>query len=375
MVITRGSALTLIAALIVTGCSGTPATPDLARSASATAASGSSTSAPQPAPDSSPPPTPAPPPTQAVLDRFPPGIYFLTPRLDRPSGYLTLLGGELPVRIEAPVVGYDLRADGVAFPPFDTARSNAVTFVSVGGNTRSVELRPPAGCLGHLSRSPDGTKAAVMGTVGGCPPGRPPTNLDIFIADLTTGATEAVVSGPYNEEFPEWSPRGDRIAYFVGDPTLAQTRGNNLVLFDPLARVPAGGAFEPGVDQTAFSKDGRLILSGHSLSVYDVATGARVADLKAAALRGLAAASYELDTRFPGQGGQGTFPLDGDFSPDGRTIVFDGAVRKGAAYGMLLCSIDMDGSNFRVLAGPFPVEPRFTNNLNWSSLNPTWLGP
>lgn len=359
-------ALTLIAALIVTGCGGTTASPAAtpaapARPAIATAASESTPGSTQPA-------------LRQSLDRFPAGIYFLTPSLDRPSGHLTLLGGELPVRIEAPVVGYDLRAEDVALPPFDTARSSAVTIVSVGGSRRSVELRPPAACIGHLSRSPDGTKAVVMGASGGCPPGRPPTNLDIFIADLTTGATEAVASGPYNEEFPEWSPRGDRIAYFVGDPTLARTRGNNLVLFDPAARAPAGGVFEPGVDQTAFSKDGRLILSGHSLSVYDVATGTKIADLKAAALRGLAAAGYELDTRFPGQGGQGTFPLDGDFSPDGKTIVFDGAVRKGTVYGMLLCRIDLDGTNFTVLAGPFPVEPRFTNNLNWSSLNPTWLG-
>ena len=361
-------AVTLIVALIITGCGGATASPAPATTAPAPTAIASATAASGAAPGATQPPA------RPALDRFPAGIYFLTPNLDRPSGYLTLLGGELPVRIEAPVVGYDLRGDGVAFPPFDTGRSNAVTVVSVGGSTRSVELRPPAACLGHLSRSPDGTQAVIMGAIGGCPPGRPPTNLDIFIADLTTGATEALASGPYNEEFPEWSPRGDRIAYFVGDPTLAQTRGNNLILFDPAARAPAGGTFEPGVVQTAFSKDGRLILSGHSLSVYDVATGAKIADLKAAALRGLAAAGYELDTRFPGQGGQGTFPLDGDFSPDGKTIVFDGAVRQGAVYGMLLCSIDLDGSNFRVLAGPFPVEPRFTNNLNWSSLNPTWLG-
>lgn len=147
----------------------------------------------------------------------------------------------------------------------------------------------------------------------------------------------------------------------------------DLVLFDPVVRLPVGGALDLGVDQTAFSKDGNLVLSGHTLSVSDVAIGRKTADLKAAALLGLAAAGYELDTRFPGQGGTGTFPLDGDFSPDGKTIVFDGAVRLGTVYGMLLCSIDMDGSNFKVLAGPLPVEPSFTNNQNWSSLNPTWL--
>jgi hypothetical protein len=308
---------------------------------------------------------------EPLPDRFPGGIYFLTPRLDQPTGYLTLLGGELPVRIDVPVVGYDLHADSVAFPDI-RANVNAIHIVTVGGSTQTVALGPPAGCIGHMSRSPDGNEAALMGAIGGCRSG-PPSNIDIFIADMATGATEAVVTGPYNEEFPEWSPRGDRIAYFVGDPTLGETSGNNLVFFDTAARMPAGGAFEPGVDQTAFSKDGRLLLSGHALSVYDVATGAKVADLKEAALRGLAAAGYELDTRFPGQGGTGTFPLDGGFSPDGKTIVFDGAVRQGTDYGMLLCSIDMDGSNFKVLAGPFPVEPSFTNNQNWSSLNPTWL--
>jgi len=310
-------------------------------------------------------------PSSPAVTRFPAGIYFLTPDLEAPTGRLTLLGGRTPVDVDAPVVGFDLRADSVAFPALG---GNVITIVGADGTTREVTLQPPADCIGHLARSPDGTQAVVMGSVGGCPPGRPPSNIDIFLADLGTGSTEALVEGPHNEEFPEWSPAGDRISYFIGDPALARPGGKNLALYDPFAKVPAGGAHDLGVDQTAFSKDGALVLSGHTLSVYDVATGGRTARLRAAARRGLARAGYRLDTRFPGQAGGGTFPLDGDFSPDGKSIVFDGSVRRGRTYGMLLCRIDIDGSNFEVLAGPFPVEPGFTNNLNWSSLNPTWLG-
>jgi len=84
--------------------------------------------------------------------------------------------------------------------------------------------------------------------------------------------------------------------------------------------------------------------------------------VRAQVIAGLAAAGSRPDTRFGGQGGAGTFPLDGAFSPDKKTIVFDGAVEKDGAFGVLLCRINADGTGFTILRPPLQVMPMFSNN-------------
>jgi len=116
----------------------------------------------------------------------------------------------------------------------------------------------------------------------------------------------------------------------------------------------------------------RIVVSGQ-LQVYDAKTGALVADLHQAALDGLAAAGYKIDTRFPGAANAGLYPIAATFSPDGKQIAFDGSVEKDGTVGMILCRINIDGSGFTVVRPPVPVPaPQFTNNLNFSPLWPQW---
>lgn len=109
------------------------------------------------------------------------------------------------------------------------------------------------------------------------------------------------------------------------------------------------------------------------MHIYEIQTGRLIADLRAEAIEGLKAAGYEPDDRFPGQANRGTFPLDGGFSPDGRWIVFDGAVRRGTAFGVVLAQIGVDGTGFQLLSDLIPTKPEYSNNHNFSQLNPRWL--
>ncbi|MSQ26442.1 MAG: hypothetical protein EXR49_09330 [Dehalococcoidia bacterium] len=111
------------------------------------------------------------------------------------------------------------------------------------------------------------------------------------------------------------------------------------------------------------------------MRLYDATTGSQTADLRAAAIAGVRGAGFELDTRYPGQANRGTYPLDGTFSPDGRTIVFDGAVRRGSDYGVVMAQISVTGADFRMLSDLVVVNPAFSNNNNYSQLNVVWLGP
>ncbi len=86
-----------------------------------------------------------------------------------------------------------------------------------------------------------------------------------------------------------------------------------------------------------------------------------------------AAAGYKTDTRFPGAASAGLYPIAASFSPDGKQLVFDGAVEKDGAFGVILCRINVDANSFTAIRPPVPVPaPQFTNNLNFSPLWPQW---
>ena len=120
------------------------------------------------------------------------------------------------------------------------------------------------------------------------------------------------------------------------------------------------------------SHDSSKILSVGQMQTFDTSSALLLSDIRAQVLAGLTTAGYSVDTRYPGQGNGGTFPLDATFAPDGKSIVFDGAVEKGGTYGVVVCSINVDGTGFQVLKGPLPVNPAFSNNHNFSQVNPTW---
>ena len=294
-----------------------------------------------------PPSDEAPPSVSAPL-LFPQGIIFRSP-----DGALVALDAAAPEVTLGPG-GFDVQESILV----QADNEDALRIVAPDGSERRVVARGLQQ-VARASLSPDGTQAVVQATEGGA--------LDVFVVDLSTGAYRRLSAGAENDESPEWSRAGDAIAYSSFSPTEGIQLHVVTPTGDELARVQDAGAIH-----VAFSPDGARVLDPGRLRIVEVANGAIVADLHEAGLAGLRAAGYAPDTRFPGQANRGTFPLDGAFSPDGGSLVFDGAVEKDGAYGVVVATMRVDGSGFRIVAGPFPVDPATTNGLNYSELNPMW---
>ena len=122
----------------------------------------------------------------------------------------------------------------------------------------------------------------------------------------------------------------------------------------------------------AISKDGKMILNPLRMQIYDSSTGLVMEDFRAKLKASIKELGYNLDTRFPGQANLGTFPLDGDFSPDGKKIVMDGAVEKDGKYIIILFTADSNGQNASVI-DTLEIDPTYSNNNNYSQLNALWL--
>lgn len=258
--------------------------------------------------------------------------------------------------------GFSIRADRLVYP----GGSDGLIIAAPTGASRTVRV-PGLYQVARPSLSPDGRSAAVQASED---PNTPPGSLNIYVVDLANGTWRRISDRPVNEESPEWFPKSNRIAY----SSFLPQSGVNLHVYDLDAQrdvltVPGGGGIH-----LAVSPDERTILEPGRMGLYDVATGNRLADLREEAIAGVRGAGFEMDTRYLGQANRGTFPLDGTFSPDGRTIVFDGAVRRGNEYGIVMGQMSLTGTGFRVLSDLVPVNPAFSNNNNYSQLNPVWLG-
>jgi hypothetical protein len=122
----------------------------------------------------------------------------------------------------------------------------------------------------------------------------------------------------------------------------------------------------------AVSSDSARILSAGQMQVYDARTGALIEDLRPAVFLGLERAGFTPDDRFVGQGGGGTYPLSGSFSPDGTAIAFDGAVERNGKFGVLLATISLVDKSFTTYFDPIEVDPQWSNDHNFSQLLPRW---
>jgi Tol biopolymer transport system component len=117
------------------------------------------------------------------------------------------------VRVDDPVSG-DAGSNFVSF-----AVSPAGTLLYTRGNARPLALTwfdrsgralGRVGALGqytNVALSPDGQRLAVSLTAG------TPPNRDIWIVDLTTGASSRATSDPAVDATPIWSPDGSQIAF------------------------------------------------------------------------------------------------------------------------------------------------------------------
>jgi Tol biopolymer transport system component len=98
-----------------------------------------------------------------------------------------------------------------------SARASDMTLTLVDRSGRPLKpLSLPAEIQGEIGQplfSPDGSKILFTHFVGG--------SADIWLHNLTTGATSRVTSGPGFKESPDWAPDGRRIAYQVSLPGSA----------------------------------------------------------------------------------------------------------------------------------------------------------
>lgn len=294
---------------------------------------------------------------------FPSGIYYGHPI---EQGHHTLRhadGASIPT----------IRYHGVGF---DISKTR---FVSVDDDRRVTIVRPDgtatsvvATGLFHPARpslSPEGDRIVVQATLTPAPPGGPETNFEIFIIDLETGSSTRISNGPMNDESPEWVPGTETVVWSSFSPE----EGIDLHEYWVTEAKENATRDELGAIHLDVSDDGSSLVDPGRLRLYDLSTGGLVEDLKDEAIEFARLAGYERDTQHAGQANRGTFPLDGAFSPDGTEIVFDGAVTRDGESGIILMTIARDGSRAEVVVSMFSYDPTWTNNHNFSGLNPTWL--
>ncbi len=302
----------------------------------------------------------APAPTPAAT--FPAGIYYRLPNVGDPGATLTRVDGPLPSRIVMPPGGFDLRGSTLAY-----AMDNRIILATADRESTTVQI-DGLYSIARPSQSPDGTRVAVQATRTAVGPGQQPANLSIFVIDLRTKTFVELPGTEDNEESPEWFPQGDRVLYSSFSPTA----GVNLHVYDVAARREVLNVRDAGALHMAVSPDGTRILDMWRFRIYDAMTGALQSDLLAGVRASLVASGLAMDPVHNGRDGRGSFPLDGAFSPDGRSIVFDGAVVQGSRSGLMLFTVGADGTGLRSISDLIETDAAFSNNFNYSPLNPLW---
>lgn len=291
---------------------------------------------------------------------FSSGIYYRLPNTSDPSTRLALLNEQLSTSIVLTSAGFDINESKVVFV------SDSIVFVvSPNGSQQQI---PVTGLrfMARPSLSPNGNRIVVQASIF---PDAPPRDLNIYVIDLQTRQYQRIGMSPDNEESPEWFPLSNKIAYSSFSPQI----GIDLHIYDLAAQrevllIPGAGGLH-----LAISPDESKILEPGRMRIYSATTGAQLSDLDSTVTTALNNAGYNVDTRYPSRvPPRGTFSLDGDFSPDGQFIVFDGAVEKNGQYGVILCRVTVTGQSFEILLNPIAVNPTFSNNYNYSQLNPMY---
>ncbi|MHB8643101.1 MAG: TolB family protein [Gaiellaceae bacterium] len=315
---------------------------------------------------------------------FPAGIYFERPTPGAPdSGTIKLLGGSIPAIAVSGNSGFDVGQVLV------WASGSTLHVVSPSGSDRVLvidglyEIRRP-------SLSPDGKQIVVQATQT---PQQGEANDEwqtVYVIDLATGSWRLLAgtgSLPYDgNDLPVWLPSGNEIAYEstevkdaqncvvvnIADATTGAVKRTLRRDGTSGCETPISVWYESPRMHIAFSPDAKKLLLVGTLQLFDAQSGAAIGSVRDKALAGLQAAGYVPDNRYPPRTGDSPFALAGSFSPDGTKIVFDGSVRKDNAYYQLVMQINVDGSDFKIVAGPFEADEPFVSGNALSLLSVVW---
>ena len=290
---------------------------------------------------------------------FPSGIYYKEVSNTSQRSILASINNSLPIRIDIPPGVFDIHNDQMVIAD----NVHTINIYKPDGQTSSVDVKGIS-FIGRVSLSPNGKQVAVQASESST---LPINDLNIYIVNLIDGKYQRISFLPFNEESPEWFHTSNKIAYVSFSPQ----DGLMIHVYDADQKKEVLSIANAGGSQIAVSKDDKKILDPVRLKIYDAGTGNVITDLKPNVLAGLNKSGYQISTKFPGQANLGTFTLDGDFSKDGKNIVMDGAVTKNGVEQILMFTVSFDGLNFTVL-NTTNVDPSFSNNNNFSQLNPTW---
>lgn len=297
---------------------------------------------------------------------FQPGIYYSEPNPSQFLGSIHLFGSD-DINIINHSVGFALLDKILA-----QVNDQRIIFIDPDGTQRKLEITGLYG-LARPTISPDGRYVAAQASIRNFPPqqGPGPTDLGIFVIDTKDGTFTQIndVDPTGQSESPEWFHRSNKIAY----SSFSREKGVHLHVYDFDAKKEVLFVPDAGGLHIAVSKDDNFLLNSGDMKIYNAQTGKETGDLQQAAIDGLHQTEYEINTEHNGMNTRDGFTLDGDWSPDGKSIVFDGNVKLNDRSGMVLMSMNIDGTGLRILRAPFPVNPDFSNNNNFSQLNPLWL--
>jgi Tol biopolymer transport system component len=296
-------------------------------------------------------------PTTLPKSEFAPGIYFRKPFRDIHGGVLKKLDSSISSSID--VEAFDIRPTAIVY-----AIDDKLVLVAPDGKANPINI-PGLHQIDRPSFSPDGKKVAVQARETYTEP----EDINIYIVDLKTKKFERISHLHINEESPEWFKNQNKVVYTSFGPRGLVAHIYDLDAGKEVQTIPKAGSIH-----LAVSPDGTLLFNPVLSRLYNIKTGEMVADLKKNVLTALKNHGHNLDTRFQGQAAQGTFPMDADFSPDGKHIIFDGAVEKNGQFGLMIFRMTTSGNNITPITGVIEVNPAYSNGNNYSQLNPNWFG-